>query len=245
MTMRHAAAKLSSTIHPADEAGRDEAPSAVAAPSLATLHARVIALKEDVAAAGEATMAMWRGAIADESFLPAAENLAHYLALRRHDLSALQPGLAAYGLSSLGRSEARVMTALDALGATLARLAGAGKPDYPPALTISDGERALRHQQERVFGRDSDGEQTRIMATLPTEAASDKELIRRLMVAGANCMRINCAHDDPKIWLAMIKRVRALEKELKRDCRVLMDIAGPKCRIEAVRAPDEDRKSVV
>jgi pyruvate kinase len=234
-------AELPSKAHAPGEAGREELPGDIAAPSLVELHTAVLAVRADVAAAGEATMALWRGAIVDESFLPGAENLAHYLALRRHDLSALQPGLAAYGLSSLGRSEARVMTALDALSATLARLAEAGKPDYPPALLVSDGERELRVQQDLILGRDPDGEQTRIMVTLPTEAGADKELIRRYMVAGANCVRINCAHDDPKIWAAMIRRVRALEKELKRDCRVLMDIAGPKCRIEAVRAPDEAR----
>ena len=72
---------------------------------------------------GAATMALWKDSIHREQFRPGAENLANYLALRHHDLSGLQPSLSAYGLSSLGRSEARVRTALNALLATLARLA--------------------------------------------------------------------------------------------------------------------------
>jgi pyruvate kinase len=44
-----------------------------------------------------------------------ARNLIHYLALRRHDLRALQPKLSALGLSSLGRSEARVLPSVAAV----------------------------------------------------------------------------------------------------------------------------------
>ncbi len=240
--MAHSARRHASHAPPpAEPAAKSESEAALCAPPLAELHQTVAALRAAIAAAGEATMALWRPAIPDETFLPAAENLAHYLALRRHDLTALQPALSAYGLSSLGRSEARVLTALDALVATLARLSEEGKPDYPPALLISAGARALARQQQLILGGDPGDAGTRIMVTLPTEAGSDKELIRRLIVAGADCVRINCAHDDAKIWAAMIKRVRALGKELGRDCRVLMDIAGPKCRIEAVRAADEQR----
>ena len=78
------------------------------------------------------------------NFGPGAENLANYLALRHHDLSELQPCLSVYGLSSLGRSEARVRTALDTLLATLARVSELDKPEYPPLQLVSDGARALR-----------------------------------------------------------------------------------------------------
>jgi len=37
------------------------------------------------------------------------QNLLHYLALRKHDLRALQSRLAAIGLSSLGRTEASAL----------------------------------------------------------------------------------------------------------------------------------------
>ena len=98
-------------------------------------------------------MALWKDSIHRNEFRPGAENLANYLALRHHDLSELQPFLSAYGLSSLGRSEARVRTALDTLLATLARLSELAKPEYPPLLLMSDGVRALRAAQDRILGR--------------------------------------------------------------------------------------------
>lgn len=82
------------------------------------------------------------------------------------------------------------------------------------------------------------------MATLPMEAASDASLVRRLMEAGMDCPRINCAHDDADAWLRMIENIRATERRLQRSCRILMDLAGPKCRIEAVQAPEKHRVHV-
>jgi len=44
-----------------------------------------------------------------------ARNLAYYIALRRHDIRDLQERLTAYGLSSLGKAEADVLGAVDAV----------------------------------------------------------------------------------------------------------------------------------
>ena len=207
-------------------------------PTVAALYRKVAAIRNAVASEGAATLALWRETLGHSGFTPAADNLAHYLALRRRDLSALQPALAAYGLSSLGRSEAHVLTTLDALLATLARLAGRSTPPYPGAVEIDAGAAILRREQERFFGRDPSAQRTRIMVTLPTEASTDSALVRRLVGAGMNCARINCAHDDPGVWAAMIANVRTAASQLGRDCRVLMDIAGPKCRIETVHVSD-------
>ena len=221
---------------PAKDSGAGAAP-----PPLGDLYHSVLALRDEVVSKGAATMALWKDSIHREQFRPGAENLANYLALRHHDLSGLQPCLSAYGLSSLGRSEARVRTALDTLLATLARLSDLAKPEYPPLLLMSDGERALREAQDRILGRDPADARCLVMVTLPTEAGSDRELLRRLMIAGANCVRINCAHDDAKIWADMIGNVRSIASELERDCRVLMDIAGPKCGIETLQGPEKIR----
>lgn len=53
-----------------------------------------------------------------------AKNLLHYLALRRHDIRHLQSELAALGLSSLGRTEPHVMSALKAVLTVLGNLTG-------------------------------------------------------------------------------------------------------------------------
>ena len=93
------------------------------ADDLQQLLADATALREDIATRSPALLAEW-GASGD-----AAANLADYLVLRQHDIAALQSRLAGFGLSSLGRSEARTRGALDALIATLKRLCG--EPDAP------------------------------------------------------------------------------------------------------------------
>jgi pyruvate kinase len=204
--------------------------------------AQVKRLRAKVAAGGETIFAGWAGQIVDAGFLPAARNLAEYLALRHEDLHALQARLAAHGLSSLGRSEGHVMVSLDALIATLARVVGTGEPPYPPSDRFAEGRLALQRAQFRLFGPDPDGPHTRVMVTLPSEAATDGgSLARRLVEAGMACARINCAHDDATAWQAMIRHVREAAMETGRACRVLMDIGGPKCRIETVHAADRVR----
>jgi pyruvate kinase len=205
----------------------------------AALHRQVTALRGEVAHEGAATLKLWSKTLAGSPFTPSAENLADYLALRRRDLSGLQSSLAAYGLSSLGRSEARVLTALDSLLATLSRLAGLGAPPYPD--NFEAGATRLRHEQERFFGRASGGPYTRVMVTLPTEAAEDAGLVHAMVEAGMSCARINCAHDDPAVWRAMIGNVRAASRAVGQDCRILMDIAGPKCRIETAHVSNNVR----
>ena len=136
---------------------------------------------------GAATLKLWCDTLAGSSFAPAAENLAHYVALRRRDLSSLQPALAACGLSSLGRSEAHVLTALAALIATLGRLCGRADHPYPGPAEFDAGAAILRQEQDRIFGRDPGAQHTRIMVTLPTEAGDDPALVHRLIAAGMNC----------------------------------------------------------
>src|ERR1035438_2653078 len=53
-----------------------------------------------------------------------ASNLIHYLALRRHDIRQLQAQLASLGLSSLGRTESHVLTAVQTVHRVLNALLG-------------------------------------------------------------------------------------------------------------------------
>jgi len=204
------------------------------------LLARIEALREAVLREGAETCALWSGLLPRRA-APAAHNLACYLALRRHDIGGLQRDLARLGLSSLGRSEAHVIASLDALRATLARLAGAPTPPFPFPGRMEAGGRALAREQARFFGHDVIGARTRIMATLPTEAAVNRTLVRALLSAGMTVARINCAHDDAATWRAMAASVRAEAASLGRACRVLMDLGGPKTRIETIHAADATR----
>ena len=68
------------------------------------------------------------------------------------------------------------------------------------------------------------------MVTMPSEAAVDYLLVRELLASGMDCMRINCAHDNPEAWERMIDNLRRAKRELGKKCRILMDLAGPKLR---------------
>ena len=84
----------------------------------------ILRIREGVRRETERLLESWRAAIALPAYRPSAENLARYLALRRLDLSDLQPTLSALGLSSLGRCEGHVMANLDAVAAALSRICG-------------------------------------------------------------------------------------------------------------------------
>jgi len=202
----------------------------------AELLANLRALRAEIVREGERQYADWLPHLERRSFRPSALNLAHYLALRRRDLRELQVALMPFGLSSLGRCESRVLPNIDAVIATLARVGGeAAPPPYPTAEEFFAGETLLRRAAEEIFGPTSPKRTVRIMVTLATEAASDPELVRRLLAAGTDAVRINCAHDDVEVWRAMVANVRAAALQTGRGCTVCVDIAGPKVRVEEVR----------
>jgi pyruvate kinase len=156
------------------------------------------------------------------------QNLLSYLALRRRDLRPLQECLSALGLSSLGRAEGHVANTLDALRRALRAL----KKDKATALHDSTREKTeilLKHT-DALFGKEPKARRTRIMVTVSTEAADDYKLVRALVAAGMDCMRINCAHDDAKIWKHMVLNLRRANRELRRHCQIAMDLGGPKLR---------------
>ena len=164
-------------------------------------------------------------------FRGSAQNLVHYVALRQSDVSELQSELATLGLSSLGRAERNVMGTLQAVSKALRAIAGGQSADAgsPPAAMDLRNPTAAAHQQA-ILGDPPEGRDVSIMITLPTEAAADPALVAEMLDAGMNVARINCARDDATIWEGMIRNVRAASAERNNDCRVLMDLAGPKLR---------------
>lgn len=162
-----------------------------------------------------------------------AENLLHYLALRSRDLRPLQARLAAAGLSSLGRAESHVMSAVEAVRFALERLApqdgSSARPGRAP-VDLAAGQRLLDEHTEAVLGKRPDGRGVAIMVTMPGEAAEDYMLVSQLVRQGMDCMRINCAHDSAEQWGSMIDHLRRAEERHGRCARVLMDLAGPKVR---------------
>ena len=167
-----------------------------------------------------------------------ARNLLHYLALRRHDLRQAQTALASHGISSLGRMESHVRHGLEAVLKVLDLLNGTPweEPSGTPSLTKDAGEQLLAAHTDALFGRAVNGRTVRIMVTMPGEAAGDSVLVRELVAAGMDCMRINCAHDDTAVWGRMIEHLARANRDLRRMCRLSMDIAGPKLRTALIEA---------
>ena len=208
--------------------------------SLDWLHREVSALHDRVEQGATAWLAE-RGIDATSLDKPGADsatwNLACYLALRAEDIRALQSALAEHGLSSLGRSESRVMPTLEAILDLLGR--AIGKTQRPAAMPshFHDGARLLEEQAHALFGAEAE-RAVRVMVTLPSEAADDAELLQGLLVAGMDCARINCAHDGPEEWARMLEHLKAARHRTGRPCRVLMDLAGHKVRTGPI-APRE------
>lgn len=172
-------------------------------------------------------------------FAPSAANLVHYLALRRFDLRELQLELVSFGLSSLGRSEPHVRGSIYSLRRTVATLLGTDRPEEPsgtaaPPLDFHSAHTLLDRRANELLGEvERSGRDTRILVTMPPEAADPVlglDLLRRLLAAGMDVARINCAHDDEAAWTAMARHVRQAAEEAGRHVRILVDIPGPKVR---------------
>jgi pyruvate kinase len=166
-----------------------------------------------------------------------AANLLDYLTLRAHDVRSLQRSLSELGLSSLGRSEEHVITSLErVLGALRFQ---SGRDDgrrTESAVGFGEGRTTLTSNATALLGPGRESRYTRIMVTMPAEAAGDIQLCRTLLANGMDCARINCAHDDPDRWARMLTNIRKAAAEAGRPCPVLMDLPGPKLRTGPIEA---------
>lgn len=217
-------------------------------PSLAQLETalRELLADLDAAAAAEADRL--------ERVLPehrdSAVNLVHYVAVRQHDLRPLQRALTAYGLSSLGRMESMVRPWLLTVLETV-RALQAWEPRREIWGPLELGSERLRANTDALLGPAPEGTErsTRIMVTMPSEAANDAELVAALAASGMDIARVNLAHDDEAAWARMVEHIRAQPGGV----RVAMDLAGPKLRTGPLEAgprvvkvkPMRDRRGVV
>jgi pyruvate kinase len=89
---------------------------------------------------------------------------------------------------------------------------------------------------------------------MPSEAASDVEIVKSFLHAGMNVARINCAHDGPQTWRAIAKNIRNYSAALDIPCQIMMDLAGPKLRtgpmpagakVMKIKPPKDSRGRVI
>ncbi len=164
-------------------------------------------------------------------FAKSAVNLVHYRALRKEDLRPIQKKLANMGLSRLDKPEGHVMASLKASKAILEALLN-DRPiqEHKAHLTFKKSNRLGKSNAKSLLGSRSKGRRTRIMVTLPTEVAYNYTLAREMIANGMNCARINCAHDTEEEWALMIQNIRRASASLNNNCKITMDLGGPKVR---------------
>lgn len=75
---------------------------------------------------------------------------------------------------------------------------------------------------------------TKIVATLGP-ASNSESMVAKLMQAGVDVFRINCAHADHAMIQAMVARVRRVARRLQRAVGILADLQGPKIRVGRLR----------
>ena len=160
-----------------------------------------------------------------------ARNLIHYWTLREYDIRELQKQLGFMGLSRLAKAEGHTMAALSVTATILrALMLGEFIEKEHITLTIEKAQEIVRTHTRMLLGTRTPGRRTRIMVTLPSEAADNERLVHDMVARGMNCARINCAHDGPEVWQKMITHVRQASEALGVHCQIAMDLGGPKIR---------------
>ncbi|MDO9576931.1 MAG: pyruvate kinase [Candidatus Cloacimonadales bacterium] len=174
-------------------------------------------------------------------YLESARNLVHYWALRSKNLNSLQRRLGNFGLSRLSEAESHIMASLQTTRSILKSMMNE-KCKFPRSqLSFKKSRRLIRRNAKDLLGYRSKGRRTRIMVTLPDKAAEDFQLVHDMIRNGMNCARINCAHETPEEWRKMIENVHKASEQLRKNCKISMDLSGPKIRTGMIA---EDAKVV-
>lgn len=202
----------------------------------------------------DALEAEWADAVArvHPDYRDSAVNLLHCVAVNRAYDPAVDEFLHRHGLMGWQAPtlQSRVMhSLLTTRDALLDMLPGPHPPRSRDALGPRDSQELLRRNADELFGPRPGGRTTRIMVTFPTTAATDAALVRRLTEAGMDAARINCAHEGPEAWEAMMANIRSAAEAAGREVRVAMDLPGPKIRTGPIGSgpqvvkikPDRDR----
>lgn len=174
-------------------------------------------------------------------WLESARNLVRYVALRQLDLRELQLLLQQHGLSSLGRSESFVMRSLLEVRTRVAETLLARGEATATELEeiVSRRHKAFSWQMAKfllhghthaVFGPKPNGRHVYVMVTAPGAEEADAAWLGRMLLAGMNVLRINCAHEGVAEWSRILAALACARRDTGLGCRVLMDLAGPKIR---------------
>lgn len=162
---------------------------------------------------------------------PAAKNLVHYLALRNEDIRELQDLLHIHGLSSLASSESHIHRQLQSI---LQRLGKKYSRDELDVCSYEFSQEQTEQKSNILFGEKHDALIPFIMITFDASFADNYALIKNLLQNGMNVARINCAHDDETVWSKLINHLKRACRYTGLNCKIYMDMAGPKIRTKLI-----------
>ncbi len=90
--------------------------------------------------------------------------------------------------------------------------------------------RCLHEHTRDVLGLRPKDRHVYIMVTAPSASEADRAWMLKMFTAGMNVLRINCAHEGEKEWGQLVRALGDARKASGKECRILMDLAGPKIR---------------
>src|ERR1700677_3296949 len=85
---------------------------------------------------------------------------------------------------------------------------------------------------------------TKIIFTLGPSCESE-EMLEKMLLAGADVVRINMAHATHGWTRETIRRIRSVSARIERDDGIMMDIKGPEIRTGDLAVPIELRPSEI
>jgi pyruvate kinase len=162
----------------------------------------------------------------------AAQNFIRYLSLRTMDIRRLQDELHVNGLSSLASSESHILRQLQSIRQ---RIDHTYAPEHPDNCTYAFSRKQIAHKSRLLFGEKANAAVPFIMVTFDASFADDYRVCKQLLESGMNVARINCAHDDETTWSKMIGLLKKASAATGINCRIYMDLAGPKIRTQLLK----------
>jgi pyruvate kinase len=166
-----------------------------------------------------------------DNFKLSGANLIDYLVLRSNEIREAQEYLHHVGLSSLTNSESHTrFQLLNVLG----WLERNPEKNKSAACNFETASKLRAMHAERLLGVYPIQERPHIMVTFSAELMQDRMLVEEMLNEGMSVVRINCAHDNPDVWANMVQVLKKAIAKTGRNCKIYMDLGGPKIRIESI-----------
>jgi pyruvate kinase len=168
-----------------------------------------------------------------DNFKLSGANLIHYLVLRSNEIREAQEYLHHVGLSSLTNSESHTQFQLINV---LGWLDHSSHKVNTTSCNFEVASKLRMIHAEQLLGVYPIQDRPHIMVTFSSELMQDRMLVEEMLNEGMSVARINCAHDNPEVWMNMIMVLKKAIAKTGRNCKVYMDLGGPKIRIKTIAA---------